>query len=166
VTKFFAFAVMFPLPLSFILLSCWSLVNAGSANNGEPCKTGDNRLQIGTYQFFGTCNSVTYCAEDTQTCTLKTCRKDDFPFGYVKGGPKVPPKCGDDEFCPDEGSGCQAKFDPGVKCQFNRDGRVGLFPACTVHSCIFSQINANPRQTQQSSPTPPGAGSTGTALSV
>ncbi|KAJ7287630.1 hypothetical protein C8J57DRAFT_1117621 [Mycena rebaudengoi] len=112
---------MFPLPLSFILLSCWSLVNAGSANNGEPCKTGDNRLQIGTYQFFGTCNSVTYCAEDTQTCTLKTCRKDDFPFGYVKGGPKVPPKCGDDEFCPDEGSGCQAKFDPGVKCQFNRD---------------------------------------------
>ncbi|KAJ7084299.1 hypothetical protein B0H15DRAFT_848562 [Mycena belliarum] len=107
------------LPLSLIFLSCFALVNAGSANRGENCTQSNSRLQTGTFQFFSDCNSVTYCAANG-TCALKGCRKDDFPFGYT-GNTRVPDKCGRGEFCPDEADACLPLLAVGSACQLNRD---------------------------------------------
>ncbi|KAJ6593814.1 hypothetical protein B0H19DRAFT_1092105 [Mycena capillaripes] len=111
------------LPQTLIFLACFALVNAGSANHGEPCNTGDNRLQTGTFQFFSDCNSVTYCATNGTSegiCQLKGCRRDEFPFGYQTGS-HLPDKCPDGQFCPDEADACQALLPVGSACQLNRD---------------------------------------------
>jgi len=95
-------------------------VSAGSVNNGGACKVGDSRLQIGTYQFWSDCNSVTYCNETSNTCQLRKCRSEDFPFGY-KPGDHLPPKCPRGQFCPDEEDSCQPVLPVGSACQLNRD---------------------------------------------
>ncbi|KAJ7647414.1 hypothetical protein FB45DRAFT_893377 [Roridomyces roridus] len=104
---------------SLIFLSCSALALAGSANKGDNCSTSDNRLQIGTYQFFSDCNSVTYCAANG-TCVLKGCRKDEFPFGYQTGS-HLPDLCPSGQFCPDEADVCQDLLPVNSPCQLNRD---------------------------------------------
>jgi len=106
-------------PLTFIFLSYTVVVNAGSSNKGENCSQSDSRLQTGTFQFFSDCNAVTYCAANN-TCVLKGCRKDEFPFGYTDGA-HVPDKCPRGQFCPDEADVCQAWLPVGTPCQLNRD---------------------------------------------
>jgi hypothetical protein len=118
------------LPLSLIFLACCALVHAGSANKGENCSQSDSRLQTGTFQFFSDCNSVTYCAPNN-TCLLKQCRKDDFPFGYATGA-HLPDKCDPGQFCPDEGDACLPVQTVGSKCQLNRDGAP--CPTCLLLS--------------------------------
>lgn len=108
------------LPQTLVFLACFALVNAGSANHGESCNQQDNRLQTGTFQFFSDCNSVTYCAANG-TCLLKGCRRDEFPFGYQPGA-KLPDKCPDGQFCPDEADACQPLLPVDSACQLNRDG--------------------------------------------
>lgn len=119
------------LPLPFLFLASYTLVNAGSANKGDACDRKDNRLQTGTFQFFSDCNSVTFCAENN-TCVLKGCRRDEFPFGYEKGS-HLPDKCPTGQFCPDEADECQDLLPVDSACQLNRDGKPGphfsLFPA-------------------------------------
>lgn len=95
------------------------LTRAGSQNKWESCSQGNNRLQIGTYQFYSDCNSHTYCASNG-TCLPKGCRRDAFPLGY--DDPKnFPPLCGRTEFCPDEEDACQSLLEVGSACQLNRD---------------------------------------------
>lgn len=108
------------LPITIISLSWLSVVSAGSANFGDSCKLADNRLQVGTYQFYTDCNSVTYCASNS-TCAHRGCRKDDFPFGYQNTS-TFPPKCSIGQFCPDEMDACQDVMPVGSACQMNRDG--------------------------------------------
>ncbi|KIK67102.1 hypothetical protein GYMLUDRAFT_850632 [Collybiopsis luxurians FD-317 M1] len=103
-----------------VSLSWLSLVYAGSANFGDPCSLSDNRLQVGTYQFYSDCNSVTYCAPNN-TCAHRGCRKDDFPFGYPQDSDSIPPKCPRGQFCPDEMDACQDVLLVGSACQMNRD---------------------------------------------
>ncbi|KAF7321353.1 Smr domain-containing protein [Mycena kentingensis (nom. inval.)] len=105
-------------PLTLILISA-ALVNAGSQNKGDNCSQTDSRLQTGTFQFWSDCNSVTYCAANN-TCVLKGCRKDDFPFGYEKDS-HLPDKCDVGQFCPDEADACQPLLAVGSACQLNRD---------------------------------------------
>ncbi|KAJ7346526.1 hypothetical protein DFH08DRAFT_779901 [Mycena albidolilacea] len=107
------------LPLPFLFLASYTLVNAGSANKGDPCNQKDSRLQTGTFQFFSDCNSVTYCAANN-TCVLKGCRRDEFPFGYEKGS-HLPDKCPAGQFCPDEADECQDLLPVDSACQLNRD---------------------------------------------
>ncbi|KAJ7096411.1 hypothetical protein C8R44DRAFT_889718 [Mycena epipterygia] len=110
---------MLRLSITLVFLSSWALVNAGSANKGDNCTQGHSRLQTGTFQFFDDCNSVTYCASNN-TCLLKGCRKDDFPFGYATGS-HLPDKCDPGSFCPDEADECQPVLAVGSPCQLNRD---------------------------------------------
>ncbi|KAJ7462195.1 hypothetical protein B0H11DRAFT_2054567 [Mycena galericulata] len=105
--------------LTLISLSCWALVNAGSATKGENCTQADNRLQTGTYQFFDDCDAVSYCASNG-TCALKGCRKDEYPFGYTQGA-HLPDLCPTGQFCPDEADECQALLAVNSPCQLNRD---------------------------------------------
>ncbi|KAJ3788664.1 hypothetical protein GGU10DRAFT_285956 [Lentinula aff. detonsa] len=108
------------LPTTLIYLSWSSIVFAGSANFGDSCSVSDNRLQVGTYQFYTDCNSVTYCASNG-TCAHRGCRKDDFPFGYPQDSDALPPKCGKGQFCPDEMDVCLNVLPVGSACQMNRD---------------------------------------------
>lgn len=150
------------LPRTLIFLSCWALVNAGSANKGDSCLQSDSRLQTGTFQFFDDCNSVTYCASNN-TCLLKGCRKDEFPFGYQKGA-HLPDLCPTGQFCPDEADECQALLPVNSPCQLNRDGKP-----CTPFGCSLScsaQMNARHPPMLQSSQTRRTADSTSTVQCV
>jgi hypothetical protein len=119
---YFLHTFMCFLSISFtlILFAAYRAAYAGSVNNGGNCSTGDNKLQIGSFQFWSDCNSVTYCT-DKGICTPKGCRRDEFPFGYAQGA-SLPPKCPGGQFCPDEGSACQNVLPVGSPCQLNRDG--------------------------------------------
>jgi hypothetical protein len=104
---------------TLILFAAYRAAYAGSVNNGGNCSTADNKLQVGSFQFWSDCNSVTFCTEQG-ICTPKGCRKDEFPFGYSQGA-NLPPKCPSGQFCPDEGSACQDVLRVGSPCQLNRD---------------------------------------------
>jgi hypothetical protein len=105
---------------TFIVFAAHRATYAGSANNGGNCSTADNKLQVGSFQFWSDCNSVTFCT-DQGICKPKGCRKDEFPFGYAQNA-DLPPKCPSGQFCPDEGSACQHVLPVGSPCQLNRDG--------------------------------------------
>lgn len=81
---------------------------------------GDNRLQIGTYQFYDDCDTSTFCNATSSTCDLKTCRRDIWPFGYTNQT-DLPPLCPSGQFCPDEEDECQALLPVSSPCQLNRD---------------------------------------------
>lgn len=124
---------MYSLSLTLILLASYQAAYAGSVNNGGNCSTANSRLQTGTFQFWSDCNSVTFCT-DQGICTPKGCRRDEFPFGYTQGA-NLPPKCSQGQFCPDEGSACQALLPVGSPCQLNRDGTNN------VVSSLGNQLN-------------------------
>lgn len=107
---------------SLFLVSSLPLVSAGSQSKGENCSITDNRLQVGTYQFYSDCDTQTYCNATTSTCELKGCRINEFPFGYPQDDPNLPPMCSNGEFCPDEEDACQPLLAVGSNCQLNRDG--------------------------------------------
>ncbi|KAI0344561.1 hypothetical protein BDW22DRAFT_1427253 [Trametopsis cervina] len=112
------------LPLTLVLFSLGpyfhpQVVQAGDANYGEPCSVNNQRLQIGTYQFVGDCNSVTFC-NSSALCDHKGCRRDEFPFGYSNPA-TIPNRCDPGLFCPDEEDKCQPLLPVGSPCQFNRD---------------------------------------------
>lgn len=113
---------MLPLTLLTIFSSLLpaAFVSAGSNSEGQSCSQGNNRLEIGTYQFDGDCDSVTYCASNS-TCVRKGCRNDVFPFGYSQGDNNLPPLCPQGQFCPDEMDACQPLLAVGSACQLNRD---------------------------------------------
>ncbi|KDQ53542.1 hypothetical protein JAAARDRAFT_136902 [Jaapia argillacea MUCL 33604] len=110
---------MFLLPSTLLFLTA-VLVDAGSVAKGGACNPGDSRLQTGTYQFWTDCDSVTYCAANN-TCVLKGCRRDIFPFGYSQDNQHLPNRCPAGQFCPDEEDACQALLPVGSPCQLNRD---------------------------------------------
>lgn len=60
---------------------------------------------------------------DFGLCVNKTCRRDEYPFGY-RGVPfeELPKMCDLSEYCPDDGSQCEPLIALGGPCQLNRDG--------------------------------------------
>ncbi|KAL1714257.1 hypothetical protein EV715DRAFT_257643 [Schizophyllum commune] len=108
------------------LLAFAALARAGSQNKWESCSTGNNRLQIGTYQFYSDCNSHTYCASNG-TCMPKGCRRDIFPLGYDDPD-SFPPLCNHMTFCPDEEDACQPLLRVDSRCQLNRDDQCEAPP--------------------------------------
>ncbi|KAF9222537.1 hypothetical protein BS17DRAFT_783008 [Gyrodon lividus] len=110
---------MWLLPLTLVFSSYYLLVDAGSQSHGQSCSSGNNRLQIGTYQFYSDCDAQTYCSQQG-ICELKGCRKDQYPFGYAENA-TIPPRCPSGQFCPDEADACQPLLPLGSPCQLNRD---------------------------------------------
>ncbi|KAL4074119.1 hypothetical protein V8B97DRAFT_747531 [Scleroderma yunnanense] len=110
---------MYWLSFTLFLSSGFRLVHAGYQTKGQSCSSANNRLQIGTYQFYSDCDIQTYCSS-AGICELKGCRRDQFPFGYAQNA-TLPPKCPSDQFCPDEGDACQPLLAVGSPCQLNRD---------------------------------------------
>jgi hypothetical protein len=108
------------LPITLVSFTWLLTVDAGNRTRGENCSVGDNRLQVGTYQFFTDCDTATFC-NSSSLCDVKKCRKDDYPFGYPQDSPSIPPKCPKGQFCPDEEDACQPQLAVGSPCQLNRD---------------------------------------------
>jgi len=108
------------LPLTLLFFTWSSTVYAGSVSKGGSCTVSHNRLQVGTYQFWSDCDTQTFCNSQTNTCELKGCRRDDYPFGYSAGA-HLPEKCPKGQFCPDEEDACQPLLEVGSPCQLNRD---------------------------------------------
>jgi len=106
---------------------CISMVRSGSVNKGGACSTDNNRLQIGTYQFVGDCDTHTFC-NSSSLCSLKKCRRDIFPFGYAQDDDHLPPLCKQGTFCPDEEDACQPLLAVGSACQLNRDDQCEAPP--------------------------------------
>ena len=105
---------------TLLLISLIHRSSAGVLEDGEACSVSNNRLQVGTYQYWDECNYIHYCSEAEGVCRPRVCRKDEFPFGYTPGR-TFPDKCPEGQFCPDEGSGCQTLLPVGSPCQLNRD---------------------------------------------
>ncbi|TFK25715.1 hypothetical protein FA15DRAFT_680050 [Coprinopsis marcescibilis] len=102
--------------------------SAGTLPRGAACSVGNSRLQVGTYQYWDECNSVSFCSiADAGICVAKRCRRDEFPFGYTPGM-TFPDKCPQGQFCPDEGSDCQPVLLVGSPCQLNRDDQCEPAP--------------------------------------
>jgi hypothetical protein len=109
------------LPLTLVFFSWTStFVDAGAVTKGGNCSVANNRLQVGTYQFWSNCDTSTYCNSQTNTCELKGCRRDQYPFGYP-AGTKLPDLCPAGQFCPDEEDACQPQLPVHSPCQLNRD---------------------------------------------
>lgn len=118
---------LLPTTLFCFLLFSSTTVKAGTQTVGQSCDVNNNRLQIGTYQFWSDCDSQTYCTAQG-TCAKRGCRQDDFPFGYAPDD-DLPRKCPRGEFCPDEMSECQVLLPVGSGCQLNRDGESATLEA-------------------------------------
>ncbi|KAH9809332.1 hypothetical protein DFH28DRAFT_989608 [Melampsora americana] len=56
--------------------------NKGLLATGEPCREANNKLDPNTHKFISDCGPINFCNGTTQTCKLKGCRIDEFPFGY------------------------------------------------------------------------------------
>lgn len=132
----------FSIFFTFIVFAAHRAAYAGSVNSGGNCSTADNKLQVGSFQFWSDCNSVTFCT-DQGICTPKGCRKDEFPFGYTQGA-NLPPKCPSGQFCPDEGSACQDVLAVGSPCQLNRDGINVVYPLITWLTSKLDQCEPPP----------------------
>ena len=128
------------LPTLLFLFLPSSLVIAGDVQEGGTCSVNNNRLQIGTYEFYSDCNSLTFCNPSTGKCEKKGCRRNEFPLGYLPGT-KLPPRCDQGQFCPDEGDSCQTKLPVGSDCQLNRDGTVVSHPRCRHRSHTAGRLD-------------------------
>ncbi|XP_006461057.1 hypothetical protein AGABI2DRAFT_192594 [Agaricus bisporus var. bisporus H97] len=118
---------MRPLSTTLLFLAALSSTYAGFTEPGQPCTQANNRLQIGTYQFWSECVTTNFCS-DKGICEPRKCRRDDFPFGYAQDSDSIPDKCDRGQFCPDEGSECQALLPVGSPCQMNRDDQCEAPP--------------------------------------
>jgi hypothetical protein len=133
------------LPITLLSFTWFVSVNAGSQAHGQNCSVANNRLQVGTYQFWSNCDTVTFC-NSSSLCDLKKCRRDDFPFGYPQDDDNLPTKCPKGQFCPDEEDACQPLLAVGSPCQLNRDGGR----SCCAHKYLSThclQTNARRRIT-------------------
>lgn len=110
------------------LFLCIKLATSGNAPESSPCSTDKNRIDPFSHKYLNDCDEKTFCSGAIDgICTLKTCRSDEFPFGY-KDGDYLPPLCPIGTFCPDEGSGCQPLTPVGASCQLNKDDQCAPPP--------------------------------------
>lgn len=97
------------------------LARGGSVPQGGPCSTDNNRLDISSHRFLSDCTDQTFCdAATNSTCQPRRCRRDEFPFGF-QSSTSLPPLCSAEQYCPDEGNGCNDLIPVGEPCQLNRD---------------------------------------------
>lgn len=117
---FLSLTLLFLASLPGFVLSVSNSTNTDT----NTCNPAHNGLAAGTLQYTSDCNVTTWC--NNGVCQNKGCRRDEFPLGYASSGNGKnilpPPKCSDDEFCPDEGSECVPKIRVGQPCQLDRDG--------------------------------------------
>lgn len=118
-------AVMLNFRLIFTLFivyaSFFFQTNAGTTSIGGVCSTTRDHLDPNTHKFMSDCSDLTYCSgAENGTCLARTCRRDEFPFGY-SATDVLPPLCPSGSFCPDEGDGCRVQVSVGGACQMNRD---------------------------------------------
>jgi hypothetical protein len=108
-------------PAILIVICHCALVIAGNAPEGSSCTTDNNHIDRFSHKYLDDCDDRTFCSGSINgTCVPKTCRSDEFPFGF-KSGEIIPPLCPEGTFCPDEGSGCQPLSAFGAPCQLNKD---------------------------------------------
>jgi len=124
------------LPLSFSHLA--AAAGTGKNANGT-CLQANNKLQVGTYQLTSDCADTHFC-DASGTCKPKGCRHDEFPLGYAQGA-DLPPRCKQNQFCPDEGDQCQDLLPVGSTCQLNRDDECA--PPPNAHELADKNLNHN-----------------------
>ncbi|KAJ3933425.1 MAG: hypothetical protein NXY57DRAFT_998863 [Lentinula lateritia] len=106
---------------NLVLLLMIRYCHARSTGIGGVCSTSRDHLDSNTRKFVSDCSDLAYCSgSENGTCLARTCRRDEFPFGYSTSD-ALPPLCLTGSFCPDEGNGCRTQVNPGGACQMNRD---------------------------------------------
>lgn len=109
------------LPTTLFFLSLSSVKANGEVGEGGTCDPGQNKLQVGTYEFYTECQDKFFCNSSNQ-CARKECRIDEYSIAWPLGGTEMPDRCGKGEFCPDEEDACQPLLAVDSDCQLNRDG--------------------------------------------
>lgn len=133
-------------------------VCAGSVGEGGTCSPANDRIDPTTHKFLSDCDDKTFCLSPASTntssannanmnltttsvgiCTKRQCRTDEFPFGYLPGE-AVPPMCGRNYYCPDNGSGCAPVLPSGAVCDMDRDYQCATSSEWSV---LTSKWNSN-----------------------
>ncbi|KXN87282.1 hypothetical protein AN958_09014 [Leucoagaricus sp. SymC.cos] len=96
------------------------------------CNPAHDHLDPSSHRFTSSCPDSMYSAAPDSAahnvggvCSPRSCRRDEFPFGYPPNSTTLPPLCSRigpvAAFCPDNGSGCQSAQTPGSACELARD---------------------------------------------
>ncbi|BGP14520.1 hypothetical protein JCM10213_005191 [Rhodosporidiobolus nylandii] len=108
-----------PLELSVLLLAGGFFALAQ-----QSCNPANDQVNTLTLDFASDCNATQFCLAEqgatSGTCTNRTCRRDEFPFGWGNQT-ALPPRCGSEKYCPDRGDGCQPKVPLNGTCEMDRD---------------------------------------------
>ena len=90
---------------------------------GTPCNPNNTRMLVDNNQLRTDCGYLAWCDPTDNTCKVRGCRRDEWPFGFNRKVRELwPPKCNAGQFCPDEGSYCMDMVGLGAQCQLSRDG--------------------------------------------
>jgi len=115
------------LSTTLIFLSLSPLAWAGNFTQGMSCDPGQNKLQIGTFEFWSQCDQTLWCNSQGK-CDAKGCRIDEYSIAWPTGDDKMPPRCPRGSFCPDEEDACQPLLPVGSDCQLSRDDQCEAPP--------------------------------------
>ncbi|GAA5950186.1 hypothetical protein JCM3765_004235 [Sporobolomyces pararoseus] len=115
----------------------------------EACSPAKDKLSDQTHNFDSDCNATQYCIPTTVgdgssvsgTCGYRTCRKDEYPFGF--GNTTLPPLCSVGEYCPDRGDGCRPLIALNGACELNRDDECAPPADQTLQARLSSPTNHN-----------------------
>ncbi|KAI0052286.1 hypothetical protein FA95DRAFT_1378769 [Auriscalpium vulgare] len=103
--------------------------SSSTSTLGRPCSASQNHLDPSTRKFVSECDALTTCSAPTNgTCIARSCRRDEFAFGYRNATAPPPDMCAAGSFCPDEGDACKPLVAAGNACQFNRDDQCAPPP--------------------------------------
>lgn len=136
------------LPTTLLFLSLSSLTEAGNQTKNGACDPGQNKLQIGTYEFWSQCDSQTFC-NSSNLCSPKGCRIDEYSISWPLGGKDEPDRCDKGQFCPDEEDACQPLLRVDSDCQLNRDGSLFDVPTQSGTLMICCRFVRAPTQCQR-----------------
>ncbi|GAA5914972.1 uncharacterized protein JCM6883_001784 [Sporobolomyces salmoneus] len=118
----------------------------------EPCSPANDKLSDQTHDFDSDCNATQYCIPNPSggdgttiagttagTCAFRSCRKDEYPFGF--GNTTLPPLCNEGEYCPDRGDGCKPRIALNGACELNRDDECAPPADPAVQAQLSSPTN-------------------------
>ncbi|PWN38406.1 uncharacterized protein FA14DRAFT_115984, partial [Meira miltonrushii] len=113
---------------------------------GSVCNVSNSLLLTASNQLMTDCGYLAWCDPTTSKCAARGCRREDYPFGFSTVERSLwPPKCDEEQFCPDEGSLCMYKIALGGACQLNRDDECATSASVPNVRClhnICTSVNA------------------------
>ncbi|KAI9010007.1 hypothetical protein CLU79DRAFT_710764 [Phycomyces nitens] len=91
------------------------------------------------YKFGDSCDNIyLFCDPKTNTCNTKGCTNADYLKGWDLAVRKMPDRCGNGTYCPDNNSNCTPLLSIGSHCEMQRDDECsGPISICLNSTCFI-----------------------------